>query len=88
MDGLSFLTVINPFDQQLKFQISSTQNEKVNIFLFDAQGRVVRSKSVLLTPGTNQVSFDNTSVLSTGIYILTIESPEGRLQKKVAKQVQ
>jgi hypothetical protein len=83
--GMAFAKIINPFTQQLVFTISSDMRRQARIRLLDQFGRVVRNKTVDIVNGVSQLSFDNTNDLSSGIYILTVDTEETSLRKQVMK---
>jgi trimeric autotransporter adhesin len=80
------LSVINPFNQQLRFDVMAVRAARADVELVDASGQVRRRTCFELLPGTNRLSFMNTDDLSTGIYILRIQSEGVVLQKTVLKQ--
>jgi hypothetical protein len=81
-DHFSFAAVVNPFSDQLRFDISSTRNTKVHIELVDASGNPVRRNTYNVTPGINKLSINNTSDLTAGVYILRAQC-EGMLVQKI-----
>ena len=82
----SFVTVVNPFDDKLLFDISSDKNGKADAVLIDQSGNIVNRKSFQLGSGVNKLSMDATGKLPTGVYYLRIESGGTSLQKKVLRQ--
>ena len=82
---INFANVINPFDQQLRFEIVSSSNGMASINLRDLQGRVLKRRETGLNVGINDLSFDNTGSLPAGIYILSIEFNGILVQKKLVK---
>ncbi len=84
--SFSFGSVINPFDEQLRFDILSSKSRRITAQLIDGNGRIVRIRYVEILPGINYMSIPNTAELANGIYILQIQSGEMVLRKTVMKQ--
>lgn len=85
-DAFSLVSVINPFNNELRFDISSDKNGKVDAELIDQFGQVVKRNSFGLNAGINSMSLTNTGILPTGIYILRLRTGESVIQKRVLKQ--
>jgi hypothetical protein len=85
-DDLSFVSVINPFTNELLFDVSSVRDGIAKASLVDQFGKPVKRKSFEVKEGVNQLSFDNTGILQTGVYILRIELDDKVIYKKVMKQ--
>jgi hypothetical protein len=84
--AFSFVSVINPFNQSLFFDLSSVKAGKGMAELIDQFGNPVRKKSLDIREGVTQFTFDNTSSLAAGIYILKVQMGEIILYRKVLKQ--
>ncbi len=82
----SFVSVINPFSNQLSFEVSSDKSGKAEADLIDQLGKVVKKMSFDIPAGISNLSIDNTGGLSTGIYILRIQMAGNNIQKRVMKQ--
>ena len=87
-EPFSFSSVINPFANTLYFDISSVKTGMVKIELIDHFGIPVRKKVMDIREGVSQFSFDNTSILSPGMYILRAQMDGLVITKKVMKQIQ
>jgi hypothetical protein len=85
-DIFSFVFVINPFNKELVFEVSSDQNGTANVSLVDPSGKTVRQASFNLSTGINHLVLDHTGNLASGIYFLRVQSAGVVLQKKVIKQ--
>lgn len=83
---LSFLSVINPFGNELSFEISTEHNGKAEVDLIDAAGKTVRKTSFEVSSGVNRLSIENTDLLSVGIYFLRVNVAGNIIQKRVIKQ--
>ena len=84
-DILSFVSVINPFNNELVFEVSSQNSGKAEAELFDASGKAVRKKAFDISSGITRLSLENTSNLTTGIYFLRVQSAGKFIQKSVLK---
>ena len=86
LSPLSFLSVINPFGNELSFEISTEHNGKAEVDLIDAAGKTVRKTSFEVSSGVNRLSIENTDLLSVGIYFLRVNVAGNIIQKRVIKQ--
>jgi hypothetical protein len=84
--GFDFVTVVNPFNNTLFFDLSSAKAATVKAELLDQLGRPVRRKILDIREGNNQFSFENTNALAPGIYILRAELEGVVIHRKVLKQ--
>jgi hypothetical protein len=82
----SFVSVINPFVSVLFFDISATKDGVMKAELIDQFGKPVKKGSFDVRAGVTQLSFDNTGVLPSGIYILRAEMAGTTIYKRVMKQ--
>lgn len=85
-EKLSFAKVINPFSDQLHFDVVTTENRKVTASLIDQYGMTLKQQTADLGAGLNSIVLENTSGLPTGIYILRVQSGNDVIQKRVLKQ--
>jgi hypothetical protein len=83
---LSFARVINPFSDQLHFDLVSADNSKVTTTLIDTYGMTIKRQTSDLAAGLNSIIMDNTKNLPSGIYILKVQSGNTIIQKRVVKQ--
>ena len=83
--SFAFATVINPFSNALHFDITAVRDGKARAELVDAFGKVVKRLSFDLHQGVNQLSFDGTSSLAAGMYVLRVESAGMMIMRKVVK---
>jgi hypothetical protein len=85
--AFSFIAVINPFDKELSYSISTQKNSKAEALLINAAGSIVQRSAISLVEGTNYFSFANTTRLCAGIYILKVMTTEGEsIQQLVLKR--
>ena len=86
--AFSFLSVINPFNSSLVFDVSSARSGKADMELVDQLGKTVMKKPLEINTGVNHMELYNTDILPAGIYILRIQLGDAVLQKRVLKQTQ
>lgn len=82
----SFTSVVNPFTEELRFDISSTKIAGAEAELLNISGIVIRKNRFDLTQGINRLKLNNTGNLASGVYILRVRSDGMILQKTVLKQ--
>ncbi len=81
-----FVTVINPFNSTLFFDINSNRDVVANAEIVDASGRVIRKSRFELRSGVNQLSFDGLGSVASGMYILRVESGGSGIYRKVVRE--
>jgi trimeric autotransporter adhesin len=86
--GFNFVSVVNPFNNTLYFDLSSARAGTVVAELLDQFGRPVRRKILEIREGNNQFFFESTSSLAPGIYFLKAEMEGAVIHRKVLKQNQ
>lgn len=78
--------IINPFNQKIYFDITTSRNAKVDVSLIDLSGKQVMKKSYTVYTGINSLSLENTGSLPRGVYALHIEGNGILISKKVVKK--
>ncbi len=78
-------SVVNPFRNELQFEVMSPENGEARIELLDANARVIKNINRHLYNGTNSITLDQTGSLATGIYILRVSFKGNTLIRKVLK---
>ena len=78
--------IINPFGNQLAFEVITTNNAKIDVTLTDLFGKTMRHKSYTVYSGVNSLGIDNTQSLKPGIYILQIKNNNITINNKVLKK--
>lgn len=58
-------------NNSLNFNVSSTLDESLIIYLYDSRGRLISNKKELVSKGNNAIELSNLNI-STGIYMLSI----------------
>jgi trimeric autotransporter adhesin len=79
------LSVVNPFNNKLSFDLSMPQNSQATIILSDQHGRSVKVVKKAVIKGMNQVEIDNLGLLPGGTYVLQVITYSGSRAKRVIK---
>lgn len=82
----SFVSVVNPFQRELLFDVSIERGGTAKAELIDNLGKVVKRRTFDVRDGVNQLSMTDTDVLPSGIYILRVEAGGMMIYKRVMKQ--
>ena len=85
-NNFEFTSVVNPFANNLQYEIYSTVNTIARIELVDGYGKIVKSESQQLYTGSNSLSIAATSGLAKGIYVLRASINGSTIYRKVLKQ--
>ncbi len=86
--GINLLTIElfpNPANEVLQVQIPAARKEAVSLFITDALGKNLYSRSIQLTEGNNVLSIP-VQQLPKGHYYLVLNNKEGRQSKAFVKQ--
>jgi len=76
---------VNPFSDNLRIDVFLPKEGMIDFNLCDIYGNVVSRKSLQLSMGNSQVSFDNLNGLAPGVYILRVFFDGTILQNKLVK---
>ncbi len=79
------LSIVNPFNNKLRFEVSVSQNSVATIVITDQHGKVVRNVRQNVTRGMNTIEVNNLSGLASGTYILQVATADGTKSKKIVK---
>jgi hypothetical protein len=85
-EPLSFLSVTNPFKQQLNFEVVAQKSGKSEVELIDISGNILRKAIFNLLNGINLLVIENTHDISAGLYFLKVRSGDATILKRVLKQ--
>jgi hypothetical protein len=77
--------VINPINDRITFNITLSSPSLINIRLTDANGKLLQTKSLQLSAGRTNINLSDVQGLSTGMYILHINSALGNVVNKLIK---
>ncbi|HEX7847749.1 MAG TPA: T9SS type A sorting domain-containing protein [Chitinophagaceae bacterium] len=78
--------VVNPFSNELQFDITTSSDGKIDVVLIDMIGKVAREKSYTVYSGMNSLSLENTGGLAPGMYILQVRNKAETITRKVIKK--
>jgi photosystem II stability/assembly factor-like uncharacterized protein len=82
----NFIVKGNPFSDVIKMQLTTTNRENVQMNLYDATGKLIARKLVVVSAGTNQVEWNNLQTLASGNYVLSIQTSAERFSQKLLKR--
>jgi hypothetical protein len=80
------LNVVNPFKDDVQFNIQTPKDAVVNISLVDMVGKPVRQKTYSIYAGVNAMVLPNTGNLPSGVYILQVKQNGIILGRKLFKK--
>lgn len=72
-------------DNAFQFSVTTSENEKLNIYLYDYRGRLVTNETKIVNKGANQINLNNLQ-LSNSIYMLNIVGEKNHYSTKIFKQ--
>jgi len=78
--------IVNPFRNELPFEVITTNNAKIDVSLIDFFGKTLKSKGYIVYSGVNSLSIPNTESLPGGIYILQVKNKDIIINNKVLKK--
>jgi trimeric autotransporter adhesin len=85
-ESFAFVSVLNPFNDQLRFDVSSARTGPAKAELVDRMGNIAVRKTVEIQSGISHINFNNTAALLPGIYILKLEMNGMSIYRTVLKQ--
>ena len=83
--GLSFVSVTNPFDREISFQVSSSESGILHIMLMDQTGRIVAEQKKEISNSLSRISLYRTESLPVGAYYLRLFMNGKSIQKKLIR---
>jgi hypothetical protein len=86
VNRFDLVNLVNPFMEELPFDISTPENGKIEVTLVDIVGNRIRSQSFLVNTGVNSLSLKNTGGLPPGMYIIQIKNKDVIINRKVIKK--
>lgn len=78
--------VLNPFQQEIEFNVTSPSDSRIDAELIDLFGKIVMKKSFVVHAGLNSLSIPDTGLLPNGTYFLRVGNNEQVISKKILKQ--
>lgn len=79
------LSVVNPFREQLSFELSAPENSPATIIVSDQHGKAIKMIKQQVIKGMNRIQLNNLGHLSNGTYLLQVITNEGLKTKRVVK---
>lgn len=83
--SFDIISVVNPFNEQLIFEVTTPAAVSANIIIADAYGKTVKQLRQSLQRGINRVQVPDLSALSGGNYYLQVATPLSIKSKKLIK---
>jgi hypothetical protein len=83
--SFDIISVVNPFNEQLIFEVTTPAAVSANIIIADACGKTVKQLRQSLQRGINRVQVPDLSALSGGNYYLQVATPLSIKSKKIIK---
>lgn len=84
-NGFNFGTVVNPFSNNLEFELIHSTEGYAKVDLIDSYGKSVRSETLRIFPGVNALTITNTSGIAKGFYMLKASLNGNIIIRKVLK---
>lgn len=78
-------SLVNPFDNNISFDVVTPSDKQVSISLVDGYGKKVKVLTQQLYKGFNHVVINGLGAISNGVYILQVEADGKVLNKKLMK---
>lgn len=76
----------NPFANYTNITLNWHKNESSSISIFSMSGKEMIAKNIQLNKGTNYISMTELSTLAAGVYVIRLNTAEGKIFKQVVKQ--
>ncbi len=77
--------VLNPFANQVSFDVTAPAEGQVRISVMDNYGRVIRTLTQAVSSGLTTIRLNDQSALSSGIYGLKVEYGNSTIIKRIVK---
>lgn len=78
--------VVNPFAGRLMFDVTLTQDGKVDAAILNLNGSLIRQQTFSGYNGVNSYYFQNLDALAPGIYVLQVRNKDKTITKKIVRQ--
>ena len=79
------LSVSNPFNGSIKLQTTTSQKGTLETELFDAWGKLIKSKKFIVDKGFNKNLIEGLQNISAGFYFLRLKLDGRSIEKKLVK---
>jgi hypothetical protein len=81
-----FTNVVNPFRNEIDFELSVPQNARIQATLINLSGNVVKRFDYNVYEGSNNLTIPDTGNLPAGMYILQVSDADQVIRKKLIKK--
>jgi trimeric autotransporter adhesin len=78
--------VVNPFNNELLFDITTSESKTVKITLLDMHGKTMKKLDYTVYEGVNSIRIENIKNLQPGMYILQVQDKENILVEKIVRK--
>jgi hypothetical protein len=85
-EDFSVMNVINPFESAIMFDVVTSSDSKIDAFLLNSSGSLVKQQSFTVQNGINNLSLKNLDYLPSGVYILQLRNKENIITQKIVKK--
>ena len=75
----------NPFKDRIKVTVNAYNEEDITLIVHDLNGKVLLTKKESVHSGTNEITINEASQWTQGVYILTVEYSAGPEKIKIIK---
>ena len=75
----------NPFTDKFYLAITCDRSEKVNIVIYDVQGRIIQSTGEALQKGFNSITVNGLKHIASGTYYIEVKGSEDIIRAKLLK---
>jgi hypothetical protein len=76
----------NPVQKYFNLVIENARPSSATLNIYGVGGQMVSTRSVQLNRGRNEINFELSDQLASGLYVITLESDSGAGQLKLIKQ--
>jgi hypothetical protein len=84
--GIELLSAMNPFNDELRLELKTSQADVIKMQMIDNNGVVVFAQNYTLAAGQNRLIIKQPKSLAASIYTLTISTSKGNISRKLVKQ--
>ena len=85
LNDFNVTNVINPFKENLSFNITVTKDAKVEASISTINGNILKKQTYTAFTGTNNFSILNLESLTPGVYLLQIQYDNQTINRKIIK---
>jgi hypothetical protein len=85
-ENFGLINVANPFTYSIEFDVVSSVDAKIEVYLIDLYGKVIQKNSYLVHAGVNALNVPNTETLPSGTYIFRVKNNDTLINMKMLKR--